>query len=158
VQPAFPTPAMLTVAYVTGEVSVTGDMAALGDALAELPRDHAVWFLTRGLGSDPHIEAQVTSGAAWAPGGRMWQAAAGFRTRMDAAAKDYERRRKATADPRRSTITGMAFAALRNRRSAADMLLALHSHNAGMSSPLPAAEINKIALWCADRARESAHA
>ena len=154
--------ALTAAAYALGEATVTGDRSELDAILADMSPAEIVGFVRALDTHDSAFMAAVVAGEAWAPGGRMWQGAAGFRAKLDAERKQREEReRKRPAlppDPRRRELARLAFAALRQRRPAVDMLLALHRHNAELSPPLPAAEINRIAIWCAERARENGNA
>jgi hypothetical protein len=161
-QLAFPTPVILNAARALGEATITDDDTELRAGLADMGHADTVRFLIGLARDDGLIRAHEISGAAFAPGGGyMWLAAADWRDRLDAevaatrAARERERR---PPDPRRRSLARIAFAALRDRRPARELLVSLHRHNAGLAEPLPVAEVNRLALWAAEQAREVAHA
>jgi hypothetical protein len=92
----------------------------------------------------------------------MWLGAAEWRDRLDlevARERAAREGRRRPLDPRRRSLARIAFAALRDQRPARELLLALHRHNAGLlPEPLPVAEVDRLAVWAAEQAREAAHA
>jgi hypothetical protein len=82
-----------------------GYLAELGELQSGwLVNDRRAWWKFL---DTPEAVAWQRRGYAWAPDGRMWRAAAGFRARPDAAARDQRR----STDPRGASIACAAFAA-----------------------------------------------
>ena len=129
-----------------------GRCIALGDFadLRELQsgwsaNDWQAWLTFLGT---PEAMALQWRGSAWASGGRMWQAAVGFRARLDEDARDQRR----STDRRGASIARAAFAAI-SRGS--DALIAALKANLTIERPLPVAEVERIAAWAAVRSTEA---
>jgi len=163
------------VARVLGWCSARNDNAPLQRLLdAATPAERA-GFLQRLAAGDPVLSGAELSGfwaatgalddpagaiaAAWAPGGRMWQGAAGFRESL---ARDVAQRRardrRRECDPKRSEVIREALRLLRSGATAEALLDALHTTNAGRNDPLPSETIDDLAVWAAGRFMEGNHA
>lgn len=129
-----------------------GRCVALGDfaGLRELQsgwkvNDWRAWLKFLGT---PEAMAWQWRGSAWAPGGRMWQAAASFRARLDEAARDQRR----STDRRGASIARAAFAAISRGN---DARIAALKANLAIERPLPVAKVERIAGWAVARSTEA---
>lgn len=147
---------VLKAARLLGIATASGDHGPLCTCLAHLSIKEVIAFTQAVREERADFMAQVWIGEAWVPGGEMWQAAAGFRDRLDAEARRW--RETHPPDPRRQRLAGVARAAARDRLSPRDMLVALYRCNAALNPPLPVAAVDRIAIWAAEQVREAAHA
>jgi hypothetical protein len=136
-------PSLEHTADALGRGVALGDLAELRALQADWTYDDwMVWFAYL---DTPSALAWQWRGYAWAPGGLMWQAAAGFRERLDAEARHH----RASVDRRRQQTAGTAFRLLRMNTPSRTLLSTLLDENRRRPMPLPDKAVINTALWAA---------